>query len=81
MMFKKIINKFSSVNASIVLILAMVCAMFIHAQFESQQGETAAPYIEQHSDSGKAWSYESMEHSKDHLNYESREDYSLEVQE
>lgn len=81
MMFRKIFNKFSSVNASIVLILVMVCAMFIHAQLESQQGETAAPYIEQHSDSGKSWTYESMEHSKEHQNYESREDYSLEVRE
>lgn len=79
MMFKKIINKFSSVNASIVLILVMVCAMFIHAQVESQQRETAAPYIEQHPDPGQTWSYESKEHYKNHQNYESTEDFSLEV--
>jgi hypothetical protein len=78
-MFKKIINKFSSVNASIVLIMVMACAMFIHAQVESQQGETAAPFIEQHPDPGKTWSYESKDHYNYHQNYESTEDHSLEI--
>ncbi len=72
-MLKKIIMKFSNVNTSILLMLVLVLAMFIHAQVDSQQEKHSAPYIENPGDPDEFLDYdvpEYFEHDEKHESWE-----------